>query len=118
LSHERGADKRIQEKKIAPNFYVRGKQYSSEWALTLAKSPANCGAVFGHPVATELEQIVHVVSVNLRLNEQVMSGVQSQASRKVYLEMIRAFQVLIAGRTTRELIAIAGGFVKLQIHST
>jgi len=53
-----------------------------------AEAPAQRSAVFRHPVASELEEVIHIVRVYLRPDEDVPRHVEANARSQVHLKVI------------------------------
>ncbi len=83
LSHDR---------KMAPERNSPGQELQlcskGERGLALAERPANGCDIFGHPVASELEEVIHVMRIHLRLDEQVMGCIDAESGRHVDLEVV------------------------------
>ncbi len=88
-----------------------------EGLLVSAEAPADGRAVFRHPVAAELKEVVDPVSVDLGTNEDVLRDIDPNTGFKMNLEVIRAFNVLIGARAAGEIVTIRAGVVELHIYA-
>lgn len=84
-------------------------------SLAFAEGPADSRAVLRHPVTSELEEVVHIVSIHLRPDKQVMGRVKANTRGHVYLEVIITFQEGVRAAATGELIAVRLRIVELQV---
>ncbi len=57
-------------------------------SLAFAEGPADRSSVFGNPIVAELGEVVDIPQVYLRPDEQMRSGVEADARREVYLEVV------------------------------
>ena len=78
-----------------------------------SKCIANGCAIFGNPIASELEEIIHPMHIHLGTNKETASHIQANASGKMRLEVVRALHVIVSSRTPSK--SVAGAF---DLHKT
>lgn len=81
------------------------------------ETPAGRNRIFRSPVAPELEEVVYPVDVGLRPEKYVRCHVEAHTRREMYLEVVRALEILVCRTAARILIAIGSGIVELQIRT-